>query len=170
MCFPLISTRLRPPLARGGLSRFWLLAAAATSPSSAMSMLEREAASLPFTDEHQRAAYESRHRLERGMGVLNLRQGQISSRGTTVHDCPLSSPGGQQCGPFELPIDTRFHAGVSLISVQFDIHFPLSIHPNLCHRCPFVQFVIHSNFGSLLRYAPPPYEYESTIRNPQFTR
>src|SRR5271154_5857600 len=87
--FPLTSTRLRPSLLRGR-SRLLPTCQASgtgnlgTSPSSAMSMLEREAVSLPFTDEHQRAAYESRHRLERGMGVLKLRQGQISSRGTTV--------------------------------------------------------------------------------------
>jgi hypothetical protein len=70
-----------------------------------MSMLEREAVSLPFTDEHQRAAYESRHRLERGMGILKLRQGQISSRGITVDGCPLRHLVGSS-GPFELPIHT----------------------------------------------------------------
>jgi hypothetical protein len=60
-----------------------------------------------------------------------------------------------QCGTFELPIE---HAGASLIGVQLDIHFPLSIHPdNFCHGWPLIQFVTHSRFGLCSPCIAPPF-------------
>src|SRR5947209_9768537 len=53
----------------------------------------------------------------------------------------------------------------SLISVQFDIRFPYQYILTFLTGALLSNFVIHSNFGSLLPCAPPPYEYESTIRN-----